>query len=142
MTGLSTRYEKSVLSHIFCPDIMGTTMSRPGSIVMSLHYADPTDAGIDDSEFVGGSYSRKTVTFDLPQEDEDTGDVFVLNNNAVTFSSLPALTLNYIAFWDDSGNMITAGELVTQDATPTTSLVLSSGDNVTFPSGTLKVVLD
>lgn len=142
MTGLSTRYEKSVLSHIFCPDIIGTSMSRPASITMSLHYSDPTDAGSDDNEFVGGSYSRRTVTFDLPEEDEDTGEVFVLNNNSITFSSLPALTLTHVAFWDDSGNMITAGELVTQDATPTTSLGLSSGDNVTFPAGTLKVVLD
>lgn len=142
MTGLSTRYEKSVLSHIFCPDIIGTTMSRPSSILISLHYADPTDSGSDDYEFVGGSYSRKTVTFDLPTEDTDTGIVSVLNNNVITFSSLPALTLTHIAFWDDSGNMITAGELVTEDATPTTSLQLSSGDNITFPVGTLRVVLD
>jgi hypothetical protein len=108
-----------------------------GSHHVSLHTADPTDAGTG-TEVTGGSYARVAVTrasgsWAAPAD--SSGAQATSNSGAVTFPSPTANwgTVTYFAIWDAStaGNMLGSGAL-------TTSRTINNGDQApSFAAGAL-----
>lgn len=138
MAGLSDYAEDALLNHFF----RTTTFTRPSPIYVSLHTADPTDAGTG-TEVSGGSYARVSVTpgngaFDAPSTSGSTRKT--ANTAAITFPSPTANwgTVTHFGIWDAStaGNMLFSGTL-------TTSRNIQNGDNApSFAAGALEVSFD
>lgn len=145
MSGFSKSIEKAILNHIYCTDIVGTSMARPSAVFLSLHSADPTTdtAATTSTELVGGSYSRKPITFTEANIDE-LSRAFVSNRATIAFSGLPFSDLTHIGFWDSfvGGNLLQSGNVLIDDATPSSVIHFNSGDSLTIYVATLKVFLN
>lgn len=143
MSGFSNIFEQSILSHVFCSDVVGTIMTRPEAIYMSLHIADPTDSELLNTELTGGSYLRQHVTF-LPAAMDDNDRGYVTNRIEVNFRNLPSGTITHIGLWDagTEGDLIISGTISSISATPSTSIALNTGDEIAVLAETLKVYLD
>lgn len=143
MSGFSDTYEQSILGHVLCADLVGTAMTRPETIYMALHIADPSDSGLLNTELSGGSYTRQLITFIAPQLDESNRG-YVANRAEVNFRNLPSAEVTHAALWDASteGNMIMSGPISSIAATPATTIVLNTGDELAVLEETLKVYLD
>lgn len=143
MSGFSDTYEQAILSHVFCSDVVGTIMTRPEVIYMSLHTADPSDSGLLNTELTGGSYQRQHVTF-LPAALDETNRGYVANRIEVNFRNLPSGTVSHVGLWDAAteGNLIISGGISSISATPSETIALNTGDELAILSETLKIYLE
>jgi hypothetical protein len=111
--------------------LRNTAYTSPTTVYVSLHTADPTDAGTG-AEVSGGSYARKSATFAAPSNGVSA------TSADVTFDQATASwgTITHIGIWDalTTGNMLYHTPL-------TTSKTIDSGDIFKIASGSLTVTL-
>jgi hypothetical protein len=111
--------------------LRATTFTAPAAVYISLHTADPTDAGTG-TEVSGGSYARQSATFAAPSNGASATDA------DVTFPQATGNwgTIGWIGIWDASttGNMLYHTAL---DA----SKAIDTGDIFKIASGSLTVTL-
>ena len=111
--------------------LRNTAYTSPTTVYVSLHTADPTDAGTG-AEVSGGSYARKSATFAAPSNGASA------TSADVTFDQATASwgTITHIGIWDalTTGNMLYHTPL-------TTSKTIDSGDIFKIASGSLTVTL-
>ena len=111
--------------------LRNTSYTSPTTVYVSLHTADPTDAGTG-AEVSGGSYARKSATFAAPSNGVSA------TSSDVTFDQATASwgTITHIGIWDaeSTGNMLYHTPL-------TTSKTIDSGDIFKIASGSLTVTL-
>ena len=113
MSKMSDYLEVQLRAHIF----RTATFTKPAALHVSLHTADPTDAGTG-TEVTGGSYARVArAPLDANWSAVSATDGITKNVAAITF---PAPTANWgvvthFGIWDAStaGNMICYGALGT-----------------------------
>lgn len=67
MAEISNYLENAIIN----ATLRATTFTSPSAVYVSLHTADPTDAGTG-TEVSGGSYARKTATFGAPSNGVST----------------------------------------------------------------------
>ncbi len=111
--------------------LRATNFTAPTTIYVSLHTADPTDAGTG-TEVSGNAYVRKAVTFAAPSNGVSA------SNADVTFDQATGSwgTIGWIGIWDaeSTGNMLYHTAL-------TTSKAIDTGDIFKIASGSLTVTL-
>ena len=111
--------------------LRATTFTAPAAVYISLHTADPTDAGTG-TEVSGGSYIRQAATFAAPSNGASA------SNADVTFPQATGNwgTIGWIGIWDaqTTGNMLYHTAL---DA----SKAIDVGDIFKIASGSLTVTL-
>ncbi|CAB4176045.1 hypothetical protein UFOVP978_4 [uncultured Caudovirales phage] len=107
--------------------LRATAWTSPTTVYLSLHTTLDNVSGTL-GEVSGGSYSRKSVTFNAA-----SGGAVTLNSIA-DYTSMPAATVNSVAIWD----AVTAGNCLWYGALTTARTVLS-GD--TLRMSTLSVTL-
>ena len=111
--------------------LRATTFTAPTTVYISLHTADPTDAG-SGTEVSGGSYIRQSATFAAPSDGASA------SNADVTFPQATGNwgTIGWIGIWDaqTTGNMLYHTAL---DA----SKAIDTGDIFKIASGSLTVTL-
>ena len=111
--------------------LRATTFTAPAAVYISLHTADPTDAGTG-TEVSGGSYIRQSATFAAPSNGASA------TNADVTFPQATGNwgTIGWIGIWDaqTTGNMLYHTAL---DA----SKEIDTGDIFKIASGSLTVTL-
>jgi hypothetical protein len=111
--------------------LRGTTFTAPAAVYVSLHTADPTDAGTG-TEVSGGSYIRQAATFGAPSDGVST------TTADITFPQATGNwgTIGWIGIWDadTSGNMLYHTAL---DA----SKAIDTGDIFKIATGSLTVTL-
>jgi hypothetical protein len=121
MSQLSDYAEGQIRAHIF----RTATFTKPGGLWISLHTADPTDAGTG-AEVTGGSYARVArAPLDANWTAASATNGLTDNAAAITF---PAPTANWgvvthFGIWDaaTTGNLLIYGAL-------TTPKTINSGD--------------
>jgi hypothetical protein len=111
--------------------LRATTFTAPAAVYVSLHTADPTDAGTG-TEVSGGSYIRQSATFAAPSNGASA------SNADITFPQATGNwgTIGWIGIWDaqTTGNMLYHTAL---DA----SKAIDTGDIFKIASGSLTVTL-
>ena len=111
--------------------LRATTFTAPAAVYVSLHTADPTDAG-SGTEVSGGSYIRQSATFAAPSSGASA------SNADVTFPQATGNwgTIGWIGIWDaqTTGNMLYHTALDTSKA-------IDTGDIFKIASGSLTVTL-
>ena len=111
--------------------LRATTFTAPAAVYVSLHTADPTDAG-SGTEVSGGSYVRKSATFAAPSNGASA------TSADITFDQATASwgTITHIGILDaeTSGNLLYHTPL-------TTSKTIDTGDIFKIASGSLTVTL-
>ena len=111
--------------------LRATTFTAPTTVYISLHTADPTDAG-SGTEVSGGSYIRQSATFAAPSDGASA------SNADVTFPQATGNwgTIGWIGIWDaqTTGNMLYHTALDTSKA-------IDTGDIFKIASGSLTVTL-
>lgn len=96
---------------------------------LALHSTDPTAAGLAGGEIVGGSYGRQQVTWTNPSNRT------VTNNNTLTWTNLPAATVNFMAVW----TAVTGGTCYY--VIPIAGIAFASGGNFVVPISDIAIVL-
>jgi hypothetical protein len=111
--------------------LRNTTFTSPAAVYISLHTADPTDAG-SGTEVSGGSYIRQAATFGAPSNGVST------TTADITFPQATANwgTIGWIGIWDAQ----TTGNLLYHTALDT-SKAIDNGDIFKIASGSLTVTL-
>ena len=111
--------------------LRNTSYTSPAAVYVSLHTADPTDAGTG-TEVAGGSYIRQSATFGAPSNGVST------TTADVTFPQATANwgTIGWIGIWDAQ----TTGNLLYHTALDT-SKAIDTGDIFKIASGSLTVTL-
>jgi hypothetical protein len=111
--------------------LRATTFTAPAAVYVSLHTADPTDAGTG-TEVSGGSYARQSATFAAPSNGASA------TNADVTFPQATGNwgTIGWIGIWDAS----TSGNLLYHTALDA-SKAIDTGDIFKIASGSLTVTL-
>jgi hypothetical protein len=128
-TGDATDYlENAVLDHT----IDGTSMAQPSAVYVSLHSADPTDAGTV-GEIAGGSYSRQVASSWAAASGGSKA-----TSGAIVFTGLPATTVNGYGIWDASSG----GNCLYTSHALSVPITVASGDEIEFGSGDITVTLD
>lgn len=119
--------ERKILDHA----LGTTTFTKPTSVYISLHTADPTEAGTG-AEVTGGSYARKIMTFSSAATVSSVTSAS--NASDIVWTALPSTTVVSVAIWDalTTGNCLYYGSL-------TSSKVIASGDGYTISTGQLVV---
>jgi hypothetical protein len=111
--------------------LRATTFTAPAAVYISLHTADPTDAGTG-TEVSGGSYIRQSATFAAPSNGASA------SNADVTFPQATGNwgTIGWIGIWDaqTTGNMLYHTALDVSKA-------IDTGDIFKIASGSLTVTL-
>jgi hypothetical protein len=127
MSEMSNYLENALINAV----LRNTSYTSPTTCFVSLHTADPTDAGTG-TEVSGGSYVRTSVTMGSPSDGVST------NSAAVEFPQATGSwgTISHIGIWDavSTGNMLFHTAL---DA----SKVIESGDIFKIAIGSLSVTL-
>ena len=125
MAEMSNHLENELYDHV----LRNATYTSPTNIYVSLHTADPTDAGTG-TEVSGGSYARTAVTMGAPTNGSGT------NSADVQFPQATADwgTVTHIGIWDatSAGNMLFHTPL-------DTSKNITTGDVFKIASGSLTV---
>lgn len=128
MAEMSTYLENALINAV----LRNTAFSSPATVYVSLHTADPTDAGTG-TEVSGGSYQRKSASFNAPSSGTST------TSAAVEFDQATGNwgTITHIGIWDASttGNMLLHTPL-------DTSKTISTGDIFKINAGNLTVTFD
>jgi hypothetical protein len=128
--GLSDYLENKILNLV----LKNTAYTAPTSVYVSLHTADPTDAGSGaEVTTTGTAYVRQAATFGTVANGSVTNSADIL---------YPVATANYgtvthLAIWDaqSAGNMLFSGAL-------SASKIINSGDQFKIASGNLTITLD
>jgi hypothetical protein len=127
MSEMSNYLEDALINAV----LRNTAYSSPSTTYVSLHTADPTDAGTG-TEVSGGSYVRTAATFGAPSNGTSTNSV------AVEFPQATGSwgTVSHIGIWDaqSSGNMLFHTQL-------DNSKQIDSGDIFKIAIGSLSVTL-
>ena len=111
--------------------LRATTFTAPAAVYVSLHTADPTDAG-SGAEVSGGSYVRQAATFGAPSNGASTTTADITYPQATASYG----TVTHIGIFDAS----TSGNLLYH--TPlNTSKTIDTGDIFKITSGSLTVTL-
>ena len=142
----SNYLELALLNHIFGPNAnasnSATSWTAPvdNAIYVSLHTADPTDAG-SGAEVSGNGYARSNASDSLTWTVAAAGGTTTAKNDqAIAF---PQATGNYssnvthIGIWDaaSSGNLLFHGEL-------TTAKTVTTGDTFQINASALVITLE
>lgn len=111
--------------------LRNTSYTSPAAVYISLHTADPTDAGTG-TEVSGNAYIRQSATFGAPSNGVST------TTADITFPQATASwgTIGWIGIWDAS----TSGNLLYHTALDT-SKSIDTGDIFKIASGSLTVTL-
>jgi hypothetical protein len=111
--------------------LRNTSYTSPAAVYVSLHTADPTDAGTG-TEVSGGSYVRQSATFGAPSNGVST------TTADISFPQATANwgTIGWIGIWDAE----TTGNLLYHTALDT-SKAIDNGDIFKIASGSLTVTL-
>lgn len=111
--------------------LRATTFTAPAAVYVSLHTADPTDAGTG-TEVSGGSYVRQAATFGAPSNGASTTTADITYPQATASYG----TVGWIGIWDavSSGNLLYHTPL-------NTSKTIDTGDIFKITSGSLTVTL-
>ena len=111
--------------------LRNTSYTSPATVYISLHTADPTDAGTG-TEVSGGSYIRQSATFAAPSNGASA------SNADITFPQATGNwgTIGWIGIWDAE----TTGNLLYHTALDT-SKAIDNGDIFKIASGSLTVTL-
>jgi hypothetical protein len=111
--------------------LRATTFTAPAAVYISLHTADPTDAGTG-TEVSGGSYIRQAATFAAPSNGAST------TSADITFPQATGNwgTIGWIGIWDAQ----TTGNLLYHTALDA-SKAIDNGDIFKIASGSLTVTL-
>ena len=111
--------------------LRNTSYTSPAAVYISLHTADPTDAG-SGTEVSGGSYIRQSATFGAPSNGVST------TTADVTFPQATGNwgTIGWIGIWDAQ----TTGNLMYHTALDA-SKAIDTGDIFKIASGSLTVTL-
>lgn len=127
MAEMSNHLENALIN----ATLRATTFTSPATVYVSLHTADPTDAGTG-TEVSGGSYARQSATFAAPSNGASA------TNADVTFPQATGNwgTVTHIGIWDalTTGNLLYHTQL---DA----SKAIDTGDIFKIASGSLTVTL-
>jgi hypothetical protein len=111
--------------------LRATTFTAPAAVYVSLHTADPTDAGTG-TEVSGNSYIRQAATFAAPSNGAST------TSADITFPQATGSwgTIGWIGIWDaqTTGNMLYHTALDTSKA-------IDTGDIFKIAAGSLTVTL-
>jgi hypothetical protein len=112
--------------------LRNTSYTSPSTVYVSLHTADPTDAGTG-AEVAGNSYARTSVTFAAPSSGT------CASNADCTFPQATGSwgTITHIGLWDanTTGNLLYHTPLAS-------SKTIDNGDLFKIASGSLTVTLD
>ena len=111
--------------------LRATTFTAPAAVYVSLHTADPTDAG-SGTEVSGGSYVRQAATFGAPSNGASTTTADITYPQATASYG----TVTHIGIFDasTSGNLLYHSPL-------NTSKTIDTGDIFKITSGSLTVTL-
>ena len=111
--------------------LRNTSYTSPAAVYVSLHTADPTDAGTG-TEVSGGSYVRQSATFGAPSNGVSTTTADITYPQATASYG----TVGWIGIWDavSTGNMLYHTALDTSKA-------IDTGDIFKISSGSLTVTL-
>ena len=125
MAEMSNFLENELYDHV----LRNASYTSPTNIYMSLHTADPTDAGTG-TEVSGGSYARTAVTMGAPTNGSGT------NSSDVQFPQCTSDwgSVTHIAIWDAT----TAGNMLFHTPLDTTKNI-TTGDVFKIASGSLTV---
>jgi hypothetical protein len=111
--------------------LRATSYTAPAAVYVSLHTADPTDAGTG-AEVSGGSYVRRAATFGAPSNGASTTTADITYPTATADYG----TVGWIGIWD----ALTSGNLLYH--TPLNiAKTISTGDTFKIVSGNLTVTL-
>jgi len=127
MSGLSDFAEVAVINALLRATALNIT-----SVYVSLHTADPGDAGAA-NELTDSGYARKISTYDAPTSGAGTTQ----NSGDITFNAIAdagPFTVTHVGMWDAA----TAGNLLLTAAL-TASKAFSLNDVPRFPAGSLTV---
>jgi len=111
--------------------LRATTFTAPAAVYVSLHTADPTDAGTG-AEVSGGSYARQTATFGAPSNGASTTTADITYPQATASYG----TVTHIGIFD----ALTTGNLLYHSPL-NTSKTIDTGDIFKITSGSLTVTL-
>jgi len=111
--------------------LRATTFTAPAAVYVSLHTADPTDAGTG-TEVSGGSYARQAATFGAPSNGASTTTADITYPQATAGYG----TVTHIGIFD----ALTTGNLLYHSPL-TTSKTIDTGDIFKITSGSLTVTL-
>jgi hypothetical protein len=111
--------------------LRGTNFTAPAAVYVSLHTADPTDAGTG-TEVSGGSYIRQAATFAAPSNGVSATSADVDFPQATGSWG----TIGWIGIWDAQ----TTGNLLYHTALDA-SKSIDTGDIFKIASGNLTVTL-
>jgi hypothetical protein len=127
MAAMSNYLENKVLDYV----LRDQADWAPAAVYLSLHTADPTDAGTG-AEVSGGSYARQAITFNAAHATAGTID----NSSVEEFTNMPACTVSHIGVWDaaSSGNLLFFGAV-------TASKAVGAGDTISLSAGSLDITL-
>lgn len=111
--------------------LRATSFTAPASVFVSLHTADPTDAGTG-TEVSGGSYIRQAATFGAPSNGASATTADITYPQATAGYG----TVGWIGIWDaqTTGNMLYHTAL-------DTAKTIDTGDIFKIASGSLTVTL-
>jgi hypothetical protein len=143
MSAFSNSLENKLIDHVF----RAATFAKPAALHVSLHTADPTDAGTG-AEVTGGAYARAALAPSDTNWTATQGGTSgassgtggqTANAVAVTFPAPTAAwgVVTHFGIWDaaSAGNLLFQGAL-------TTPKTINSGDAApTFAIGALTVTL-
>jgi hypothetical protein len=134
MSNASDYLEVELRRHLFRTG----SFAKPAALYVSLHTANPTDAGTG-TEVTGGSYARVACNpADANWSAASATDGVTANVAAITFPTPSAGwgTVTHFGIWDaaSGGNLLVHGAL-------TGSQVISSGALVAFAAGALIVTI-
>ena len=121
-------FKKTVANDVISKVLRNTNFTPASTIYVSIHTANPGETGANENSAYTGD--RKSVAFDAPSNGTTQ------NTGAVTFASMPAITVTHIGLWDAAtgGNFIWGGAL-------DSSKVVASGDSFIIAIGDLDVDL-
>lgn len=127
MAEMSNHLENALIN----ATLRNTSYTSPATVYISLHTADPTDAGTG-TEVSGGSYARQSATFAAPSNGASA------TNADVTFPQATGNwgAIGWIGIWDAS----TTGNLLYHTALDA-SKTIDTGDIFKIASGSLTVTL-
>ena len=111
--------------------LRATTFTAPAAVYVSLHTADPTDAG-SGTEVSGGSYARQAATFGAPSNGASTTTADITYPQATAGYG----TVTHIGIFD----ALTTGNLLYHSPL-NTSKTIDTGDIFKITSGSLTVTL-
>lgn len=127
MSGLTNYSEELLLKWL----LTASAATRPTSVYVALHTADPTETGAVSEVTTGmdSAYVRKQVAFSDPVS--GSGQVASNATYAVSWTSNGTYTVTHISLWDasTSGNCLFKGSLpVARSLVPTNVLSFTTGD--------------